>query len=139
MPIEVKAVTEEEYGAWLSEQKAAQKAAVAAAEKDWSMDELMNTGATVYEKNCAACHQADGSGMPPTFPPLDGSTIVQGEKLEHMKVVVNGRVDKGMPAFGKQLSAVDIAAVITFERNSWGNKTDDMVTPAEVQDLMDKQ
>ena len=103
------------------------------------MDELVNTGATVYEKNCAACHQADGSGMPPTFPPLDGSAIVQGEKLEHMKVVVNGRVDKGMPAFGKQLSAVDIAAVITFERNSWGNKTDDMVTPAEVQDLMDKQ
>lgn len=139
MPIEVKAVSESEYETWLAEQKAAQKAAVAAADKDWSLEELVNTGATVYEKNCAACHQADGAGMPPTFPALDGSSIVQGEKREHMKIVTNGKVDKGMPAFGKQLTAVDIAAVITFERNSWGNKTGDMVTPAEIQDLMDKQ
>ncbi|MEC9314993.1 MAG: cytochrome c, partial [Pseudomonadota bacterium] len=83
--------------------------------------------------------QADGSGMPPTFPALDGSSIVQGEKLDHMKIVTNGRVEKGMPAFGKQLTAVDIAAVISLERNSWGNKTGDRVTPAEIQDLMDKQ
>lgn len=139
MPIEVKAVPEAEYLAWLDEQKAAKLAEAASAEKDWSMDELMTAGATVYEKNCAVCHQADGSGLPPTFPPLNGSPVVQGDIGEHMNVVVNGRVDKGMPAFGKQLSAVDIAAVITYERNSWDNKTGDMAKPADVQTLMNKQ
>lgn len=139
MPIVVEAVSEDDYAKWLDEQKQAQQAQDAAVEKEWSQDELITAGHKVFEKNCAVCHQSDGSGMPPTFPPLNGSAVVQGPKIDHMKTVVNGRVEKGMPAFGKQLSAVDIAAVITYERNSWDNHTDDMVTPAEIQQLMDTQ
>lgn len=139
MPIEVKAVPEAEYLAWLDEQKAAKLAKAASADKDWSRDELITAGATVYEKNCAVCHQADGSGVPGAFPALNGSQIVQGDKTGHLDIVVNGSVAKGMPAFGEQLSAVDIAAAITYERNSWDNQTGDRVTPAEVQTLMDKQ
>ncbi len=139
MPIEVKAVPEAEYLAWLDEQKAAKLAVAASAEKDWSMDELMAAGATVYEKNCAVCHQADGSGMPPAFPPLNGSAIVQGDKVGHIEIVVHGRLEKGMPAFSEQLSAVDIAAVITYERNSWDNQIGDIVTPAEIQAMMEKE
>lgn len=139
MPIEVKAVPEAEYLAWLDEQKASKLAAASAADKDWSMEELMAAGASVYEKNCAVCHQADGSGLPPAFPALNGSAIVQGDKAAHLEIVINGRQEKGMPAFGAQLSAVDIAAVITYERNSWDNQTGDMVSPAEVQSLMDSQ
>jgi cytochrome c oxidase subunit 2 len=139
MPIEVKAVPEAEYLAWLEDQKAAKLAEAASAEQDWSMDQLMTAGATVYEKNCAVCHQADGSGVAGAFPALNGSAIVQGDKAGHLDIVVNGKLAKGMPAFGEQLSAVDIAAVITYERNSWDNQTGDHVSPAEVQTLMDKQ
>ena len=139
MPIEVKAVPEDEYLAWLDEQKAAKLAVADSASKDWSMDELMTAGAIVYEKNCAVCHQADGSGVPGAFPALNGSAIVQGDKAGHLNIVIKGNLAKGMPAFGEQLSAVDIAAAITFERNSWDNQTGDMVTPAEVQPLMENE
>jgi cytochrome c oxidase subunit 2 len=139
MPIEVKAVTEPEYLAWLQQQKEEKVAAGAAAQQEWTLDDLMTAGATVYEKNCAVCHQADGSGVPPAFPPLNGSPIAQGDMAEHIKIVVDGKQGTAMPAFGKQLSAVDIAAVITYERNSWDNKTGDIVTPAEIQAVMDNQ
>jgi len=139
MPIEVKAVTETEYVAWLDQQKAAKQAEVASTELEWSQDQLITAGAKIYEKNCAVCHQADGSGIPQAFPALNGSPIVQGPIADHMAIVIKGRLEKGMPAFGEQLSAVDIAAVITYERNSWDNQTGDKVTPAEVQSFIDKQ
>mgnify|MGYP000164339342 FL=1 len=136
MPIEVKAVTEPEYQAWLQTQKVANLAVAESAQQEWTMDALMSTGAMVYEKNCAVCHQAEGQGMPPIFPALNGSAIATGEMAEHLNIVVNGKMATAMPAFAKQLSAVDIAAVITYERNAWDNKTGDKVTPAEVQALM---
>jgi cytochrome c oxidase subunit 2 len=137
MPVVVQAVTETEYEAWLQQQKTSKLAELASAQKEWGMDELMTTGATVYQKNCAACHQAKGQGMAPVFPALNGSVIVQGDVAAHINIVVNGRQGTAMAAYGKQLSVVEIAAVITYERNSWDNKTGDIVTPADIQAAID--
>jgi cytochrome c oxidase subunit II len=132
MPIVVKVVTEPQYAAWVAEQKKGTTAAADEATKTWTLDELKARGAKVYAANCVACHQANGKGLPPTFPALDGSKIVNGPKAAHIKRVLNGKPGTAMAAFGKQLSDVEIAAVVTYERNSWGNKTGDAIQPAEV-------
>tara|TARA_R110001583_G_scaffold171120_1_gene324588 strand:+ start:26210 stop:27247 length:1038 start_codon:yes stop_codon:yes gene_type:complete len=137
MPVVVQAVTEPEYESWLQQQKSAKQIESSSVQKEWGMDELMTAGATVYQKNCAACHQANGLGLPPVFPALNGSAIAKGAISEHINVVVKGRLGTSMAAWGVQLSAVDIAAVITYERNSWDNKTGDIVTPADIQAVMD--
>ena len=96
-----------------------------------SQAELMDLGETTYIAHCAACHQPTGLGLPPTFPALKGSAVAtQGPVLEHITLVLNG---KGMmPAFGKQLSLNEIAAVVTYERNAWGNDTGDLVQSSDV-------
>lgn len=95
-----------------------------------TMAELMKQGKQVYDANCAACHQPDGKGMPPTFPALTGSKIVDGPVAGHIDRVLNGK--NVMPAWRDKLSDADIAAVVTYERNSFGNKTGDVVQPADV-------
>ena len=132
MPVVVKVVTEPQYAAWVAEQKKGTGAVSEEANKTWTLDELKARGAKVYAANCVACHQANGKGLPPTFPALDGSTIVNGPKAAHIERVLNGKPGTAMAAFGKQLSDTEIAAVITYERNSWGNKTGDAIQPAEV-------
>jgi cytochrome c oxidase subunit 2 len=87
-------------------------------------------GEKVYAANCVACHQATGKGAPPAFPPLAGSKVVNGPEAGQIDVVLNGRRNTAMQSF-KQLSNADLAAVITFTRNSWGNKASE-VQPAEV-------
>lgn len=139
MPVVVEAVTEPEYQAWLQQQKTVKVAQAASAQKEWSLDELVTAGAMVYQKNCAACHQADGQGLPPVFAPLNGSAVVQGDIAEHINVVVNGRSGTAMAAWDTQLSVVDLVAVITYERNSWDNKTGDKATPAEIQAVIDNK
>jgi cytochrome c oxidase subunit 2 len=132
MPIVLVAKTEEDYAAWVAEQKAGQEAEAAAAGKTWSMDELMTKGEEVYTKNCVACHQANGEGVPGVFPALAGSAIATGDVAPHVNIVVHGKAGTAMQAFGAQLSDADLAAVITYERNSWGNDKGDMVQPAEI-------
>ena len=88
-------------------------------------------GEKVYAANCVACHQANGMGIPGTFPGLSGSKIANGDKAEHINIVLNGKPGTAMAPF-KQLSDVEIAAVVTYERNSWANKTGDMAAPADV-------
>ena len=103
--------------------------------KDWTLDELKARGEKVFAQNCVACHQANGMGIPGTFPALSGSAVVNGPKDEQIDVVLNGVVKDGKPTAMlpfKQLSDVDIAAVITYTRNAWSNKVGDAVTPAEV-------
>ncbi|HLS87353.1 MAG TPA: cytochrome c, partial [Burkholderiales bacterium] len=95
------------------------------------MDELRSRGEKVYAANCVACHQANGKGTPPAFPPLDGGKLTTGPKEGHIDIVLNGKPGTAMAAFGKQLNDTDIAAVISYERNSWGNKAG-IVQPAEV-------
>jgi cytochrome c oxidase subunit 2 len=137
MPIVVEVVTADKYTAWVNEQK---KKVVAAAAPDpgkqWTLEELKAQGEKVYGSICSACHQPNGMGIPGSFPPLSGSKVVNGPKEDQIKLVLNGRKgvftpNSAMPPQAN-LSDVDIAAAITYTRNSWANKTGQMVTPAEV-------
>ncbi len=132
MPIVVKAVPEKEYTAWVQETKLALKSKKESGDKELSMDELKSKGETVYKANCLACHQANGQGIKGVFPALDGSPIatVKSRITEHIRQVIYGK--NNMPAFGEQLSDTDIAAVVTYERNTWGNKTGDIIQPKDV-------
>jgi len=135
MPIVVKVVSADEYTAWVGAQKKKLAAAAEDPNKVWTRADLKARGEKVYAANCVACHQANGKGLPPAFPALDGAKISTGPKGEHIKTVLIGRPNTAMAAFGKQLSDTDIAAVVTYERNSWGNQTGDAVQPAEVKAL----
>ncbi len=132
MPIVVKAVSKEEYAAWVEEKKAEQTIAAASSDREWSMDELMEKGGTVYAATCAACHMANGEGLPGTFPALKGGVITTGPLAGHLDRVINGKAGTMMVAFGGQLSDAELAAVITFERNSWGNDSGDVIQPSDI-------
>ncbi|MCK6387348.1 MAG: cytochrome c oxidase subunit II [Zoogloea sp.] len=144
MPVVVRAVPEPEYAAWVAGKKAEMAAAAAGSDKAWSKDELMAAGKAAYEKNCAACHQPEGQGIPPAFPALAGSKIVTGPLLSpegrlipdsHVDRVLNGKAGTAMQAFKATLSDADLAAVITYERNAFGNNKGDMIQPAQVKAL----
>lgn len=130
MPIVVNAVSQEEFDKWVVAQKQKATAAAAGADKTWTMDELMTKGKQVYQ-TCAACHGQNGEGIGP-FPKLAGSKIATGPVKAHLDIVLNGKPGTAMAAFGSQMNDVDLAAVITYERNSFGNKTGDMIQPAQV-------
>lgn len=129
MPIVVEAVSGEEFDRWVQAEQAAAVAAANSADREWTMDELIARGQEVYSTACAACHQANGRGIPGVFPALDAAKISLAEQLE---IVLNGQPGTAMQAFGAQLNDVDIAAVITFERNAWGQDTGDLLQPREV-------
>ncbi len=144
MPVVVHAVPEPEYLAWLEQQKAEAKAAAGGADRTWSSEELMAAGKEVYEKQCVACHQASGQGLPPAFPALAGSKVVNAPLLDmngkivkdsHVDRVMNGKPGTAMQAFRNTLSNVELAAVITYERNSFGNRRGDMIQPAQIKAL----
>ena len=132
MPIVVKAVTMEEYTAWVSEKKLAQAAEKNTSEMVLTMEELMTKGESVYKAQCLACHQANGQGIKGVFPALVKSSVAvdSDKRLIHIQQIILGK--NLMPAFGEQLSDVDIAAVTTYERNAWGNDTGDIVQAKEV-------
>ena len=132
MPIVLIAKTDEDYAAWVAEQKSAAEAAAGDATRKLTMDELMAKGEAAYNANCAACHQANGAGIPGVFPPIAGGAISTGDVAGHIDIVVNGKAGTAMQAFGEQLNAVDLAAIITYERNAFGNNSGDMVQPADV-------
>jgi cytochrome c oxidase subunit II len=132
MPIVVEVVSAEKYSAWANDQKKKMAAATEDPNKKWDLAELRARGERVYAVNCVACHQATGKGVPGAFPALDGSRIATGPKQAHIDIVVNGKAGTAMAAFGKQLSDTDLAAVITYERNGWGNKTGDAIQPGEI-------
>ena len=132
MPIVVEVVSQEKYTAWVNEQKKKMAAAAEDPNKKWDLAELKARGEKVYAGNCVACHQATGKGIPGNFPALDGSKIVNGPIAAQINIILNGKPPTAMQAFGKQLSDTDIAAVIAYSRNSWGNKMGDMVQPADI-------
>jgi cytochrome c oxidase subunit II len=134
MPIVVEAVEPAKYAQWVSEQKTKLAAATVDVNKEFTMDELKAEGEKVYAANCVACHQANGKGIPATFAALDGSKIATGPKAEHINIVMNGKTGTAMAAF-KHLSDVQIAAVVTYERNAWGNTAGDLVQPSEINQL----
>ena len=131
MPIVVQAVSPEEFDKWVRLQKDKAASAEASAGKTWTQDELMEKGKKVYASTCAACHGANGEGVGP-FPKIAGSKIATGPVAGHLNIVMKGKPGTAMQAFGPQLNDADIAAVVTFQRNGFGNKTGDVVQPSQV-------
>jgi cytochrome c oxidase subunit 2 len=139
MPVVVDALPVEEYKVWVAAKKEELAKASAGADKEWTKDELIANGKTVYEKNCAVCHQVSGAGLPPAFPALTGSKIANAPifgadgkylKDSHLDRVLNGvRV---MPSWKALLNDTEIASVITYERNALGNSVGDVLQPAQV-------
>ena len=135
MPIVVNVLSAEKYGAWVNERKQKRAASADDPNKAWTVDELKARGEKVFAQNCAACHQPNGMGIPGTFPALSGSAVVTGAKEKQIDIVLHGVVRDGKPTAMQpfqQLSDIDLAAVITYTRNSWSNKTGDAVMPADV-------
>jgi cytochrome c oxidase subunit 2 len=131
MPIVVNVVSDDDYRKWVDGKKKEMAAKADDPNKTWTIDELKQRGEKVFAANCAVCHQANGKGVPNAFPALDGSPVVNGPRQEQINVVLNGR--KAMPPWKSVLSDTDIAAVITYTRNSWSNKAkENIVQPAEV-------
>lgn len=135
MPIVVDVRSEEDFNQWLVEMKQAKEQASDAAAKNWTLAELMETGEEVYNRACAACHQVNGEGIKGVFPALKDNPMMIAEPSAHIDIVLNGKSGTAMQAFRDQLSAVELAAVITYERNAWGNKAGDLVTPAQINAL----
>lgn len=136
MPVVVEVRPEEEFDKWIEDQllaaELAGEAAVAARNKTWTMTELLPRGEDVFIKHCATCHQRDGMGQGAKYPALSGSAIVTGPVSDHLDRVMNGVADTEMQAWAPQLSDLEIAAVITYERNSWNNDTGDVIQPVTV-------
>jgi cytochrome c oxidase subunit 2 len=141
MPVVVEAKTEEDFKTWLAEAKQAkQKAAEADAallDQVVPKEELMALGEQVYMASCAACHQPTGLGLPGVFPALKGSPVVIGDIKGHIDILLHGKPGTAMQSFAKQLSIKQIAAVITYKRNAWGNDTGEVIQPSEIQAALD--
>jgi cytochrome c oxidase subunit 2 len=135
MPIVVEVKSKDDYAKWLGDQKARLTAAADDPNKVWDLKDLVARGEKVFAANCAACHQANGKGVAGAFPALDGSPVVTGPKDAPIHTVLNGVMKDGKPTAmvaWKQLSDTDLASVITYTRNSWGNKTGDAIQPGDV-------
>ena len=133
MPIVVNAVTEAEYEKWLSDMRAEAVAMAAMADQEFSMEDLVARGEAVYQTNCQACHGATGAGIPGAFPAMTGSPIVTNpDPSAHIDILLNGKAGTAMAAYRDQLGDVDIAAVITYERNALGNSVGDVIQPADI-------
>ena len=136
MPIEVEVLPEEEFDQWILDQllaiELASGQAVADRAKTWTMAELMDIGQTVFIDNCATCHEADGSGQGSTYPALAGGEIPTGDMPTHIERVMSGAVDTEMQAWAPQLSDLELASVITYERNAFGNDLGDIVQPLTI-------
>lgn len=138
MPVVVRAVEKDEYAAWLLEQQAEAEKVFEIVGKQWSEEELMVEGEEVYLRACASCHQVNGRGLPPAFPSLVGQGLAVGPIEDHIDIVLNGKAGSAMQSFSKQLNAAEIAAVITYERKSWGNQAES-VQPKEIFEMLEAQ
>ena len=135
MPIVVKAVSEEDFAKWVAEQPKINEQGNNPEQvvADMSRADLMKLGKEKYETNCSACHQADGRGIPPMFPALRGSSVAVGHPISrHIEIILHGVTGTAMQPYAEQLSNEEIAAIATYERNSWENNTNDEIQPKDV-------
>src|ERR1700722_15453689 len=137
MPIVVNAVSEREFSAWIADQHAAKQIAAqgadAAGAKTYSLEELKSGGEKIYTHNCIACHQPNGQGLPPAFPALANGKTATGPVAGTIHIVMNGSSkNPAMAAWKGQLSDLELASVITFVRNSFGNSAGDLVEPKHI-------
>lgn len=130
MPIHVKVVSKADYSAWVDGKMKEMAALADDPTKQWTLEELVARGEKVYAANCAACHRADGKGAGP-IKPLDGSAIVMGDPAAQINILLNGAANGAMPAW-RQLSDTELAAVITYTKNSWSNQSGALVQPADL-------
>ena len=131
MPIHVKVLSAEDYAKWVAGKQKEMAAQADDPNKVWTLDDLAKRGEKVYAANCAACHQANGKGAGP-IKALDGSAIVlDADKGKQIGIMLAGAGNGAMPAW-KQLSDTEIAAVVTFTKNNWSNKTGQLVQPADI-------
>ncbi|MBL8541132.1 MAG: cytochrome c oxidase subunit II [Betaproteobacteria bacterium] len=134
MPIVIHVMEDGDYKQWVAAKKKEIEASRIDPNKTYTLTELKAQGEKVYQGNCAACHQASGMGVPGAFPALSGSKVATGPVADQIKLVLNGKQGTAMASF-KQLSDIEIAAVVTYERNSWANQTGDVVQAADVKAL----
>ena len=135
MPVVVKVVEKDEYNDWVLAKKEEAIKLAELTEKEWSLAELSERGEGVYQKNCVACHQMNGEGLPPIFPALAGSAIVMFDKNRNVEILMEGVQGAAMQSFANQLSEVDMAAVITYTRQAWGNAENgdgEYVVPSDI-------
>jgi len=132
MPIVVRVLPQDEFDSWIATRKEAAVKERELMAQIFSMEQSMERGKGVYENACASCHQPNGEGIPGAFPALKGSALAMGPMEGHLDIVVHGKAGTSMAAFGAQLSEVDMAAVITYERNAWGNNVGDILQPIDV-------
>lgn len=141
MPIVVEAVSPDKFDSWLNDAKAkkakAEAESQAVAQQTLSKEELMEVGEQTYMAYCAACHQPTGLGLPGVFPAMKGSKVVTGDIKAHIDILLLGRPGTAMQSFAKQLTIKQIAGVITYKRNSWGNDTGDVIQPSQIQREID--
>jgi cytochrome c oxidase subunit 2 len=130
MPIVVNVVSKEEYAEWLATKQAEASDVKQLTSQDFTLDELMDRGAVAYQTNCLACHGANGEGG--VGSPIAGSSVATGDISAHLDIGINGVPGTAMQAFGQQMSDVDMAAVITYQRNAFGNNMGDSVQPVDV-------
>lgn len=136
MPIVVKVVEQNEYDEWVSGKKEAAMKMAELTTKDWTAEELVARGESVYAVNCVACHQTNGQGIPGIFPALAGSDVVLNNKERNIEILMEGVQGAAMNSFS-YLSEVELAAVITYTRQSWGNKENgdgEIVVPKDIVD-----
>jgi cytochrome c oxidase subunit 2 len=133
MPIVVNVVPQEEYDAWLGKKKAEAAELKALMSKEFTLAELVERGKGVYDRTCVACHGANGEGG--VGKPIAKSPIATGDIKAHLAIVINGKAGTAMQAFGGQLNEVDLAAVVTYERNAFGNNMGDSAQPVDVYKL----
>jgi cytochrome c oxidase subunit 2 len=145
MPIVLKAVSEEEYRQWIEEKLTAQQEwnhhqIDLAAQPAMTRENLLKLGKAKYNKVCAQCHKVDGTGLPPMYPALKGSSVAVGYPISrHINMILNGSPGSAMQAYGEMLSNEEIAAIVTYERNAWENNTNDIVQPLDIAKLRVEQ
>jgi cytochrome c oxidase subunit 2 len=135
MPVVVIALEEAEYKQWVAGQKGQADEERQLVTQTWDMERLMARGSEVYASQCSTCHQADGQGIPPAFPALAGSEIASGPLADNIALVMDGVDGTAMSGWGDMLSPADIASVVTYLRNSFGNESGDLVQPEAIAEM----
>lgn len=135
MPIVVEVLPEAEFDAWYASQVSTEVVKAESFGETFTHEQLMAKGEEIYGTYCAACHLADGQGIPPAFPAIAGSAVAMGPRDDHLRLVIDGVAGSAMQAFGKQLDPVELASVVHFQRHSFGNDAGDISQPVDVVNL----